>query len=196
MNKNILEFYVLANELKNVVRTGWVEVGIPREKVESVADHVYGSLVLSIAIVSEKNIDIDLEKVFKMIIVKELKKAINKEEASINSVNDGSVEVILNKLSNKEELMNLYEEAENKETKEAKFALMVTKLESDIQAKIYEKNGDFTVENAKKDIENYPEELKSQLINIEKASDGWLTYDRQYYTDELFMSLSKDVQEL
>ena len=43
---------------------------------------------------------------------------------------------------------------------------------------------------------SYPEELKSQLINIEKASDGWLTYDRQYYTDELFMSLSKDVQEL
>lgn len=196
MNKNILEFYVLANELKNVVRTGWVEVGIPREKVESVADHVYGSLVLSIAIVSEKNIDIDLEKVFKMIIVKELKKAITKEEASINSINEGSVENILNKLSNKEELMNVYEEAENKETKEAKFALMVTKLESDIQAKIYEKNGDFTVENAKKDIENYPEELKSQLINIEKASDGWLTYDRQYYTDELFMSLSKDVQEL
>lgn len=196
MNKNILEFYVLANELKNVVRTGWVEVGIPKEKVESVADHVYGSLVLSIAIVSEKNIDIDLEKVFKMIIVKELKKAINKEEASINSVNDGSVEVILNKLSNKEELMNLYEEAENKETKEAKFALMVSKLESDIQAKIYEKNGDFTVENAKKDIENYPEELKSQLSNIEKASDGWLTYDRQYYSDELFMSLSKDIQEL
>lgn len=196
MNKNILEFYVLANELKNVVRTGWVEVGIPREKVESVADHVYGSLVLSIAIVSEKNIDIDLEKVFKMIIVKELKKAITKEEASINSINEGSVENILNKLSNKEELMNVYEEAENKETKEAKFALMVTKLESDIQAKIYEKNGDFTVENAKKDIENYPEELKSQLINIEKASDGWLTYDRQYYTDELFMSLSKVVQEL
>lgn len=196
MNKNILEFYMLANELKNVVRTGWVEVGIPREKVESVAEHVYGSLVLSIGIVSEKNIDIDLEKVFKMIIVKELKKAINKEEASINSINEGSVENILNKLSNKEELMNVYEEAENKETKEAKFALMVTKLESDIQAKIYEKNGDFTVENAKKDIENYPEELKSQLINIEKASDGWLTYDRQYYTDELFMSLSKDVQEL
>lgn len=196
MNKNILEFYVLANELKNVVRTGWVEVGIPREKVESVADHVYGSLVLSIAIVSEKNIDIDLEKVFKMIIVKELKKAITKEEASINSINEGSVENILNKLSNKEELMNVYEEAENKETKEAKFALMVTKLESDIQAKIYEKNGDFTVENAKKDIENYPEELKSQLSNIEKASDGWLTYDRQYYSDELFMSLSKDIQEL
>ena len=28
MNKNVLEFYVLANKLKEAIRTGWLEVEI------------------------------------------------------------------------------------------------------------------------------------------------------------------------
>ena len=72
---------------------------------------------------------------------------------------------------------------------------MVSKLESDFQAKKYELDGEFTLENAKEDIKNYPEELKAKLGDITKASEGWLNYDRQYY-DELFTSLSKDIEEL
>ena len=74
MYNNVIEFYIMANNLKNVVRTGWVEVGIPNEKVESVADHIYGSLILSLAIISEKKLDVDIEKIFKMILIKELYK--------------------------------------------------------------------------------------------------------------------------
>jgi len=40
MNQNIINYYVLANNLKNVVRTGWKEVNISTERIESVADHV------------------------------------------------------------------------------------------------------------------------------------------------------------
>ena len=72
---------------------------------------------------------------------------------------------------------------------------MVSKLESDFQAKKYELDGEFTLENAKEDIKNYPEELKAKLGDITKASEGWLNYDRQYY-DELFTSLSEDIEEL
>lgn len=72
---------------------------------------------------------------------------------------------------------------------------MVSKLESDIQAKKDEKDGEFTIENAKKDIENYPEELKEKLTNIQNASDGWLEYDRKYYDDK-FKELSLDINKL
>ena len=71
---------------------------------------------------------------------------------------------------------------------------MILKLESDFQAKKYELDGEFTLENAKKDIENYPEELKSQLTDIKKASDGWLTYDKQYYNNE-FKEISEELGE-
>ncbi len=33
MNQKIIKFYLEANKLKNVIRTGWKEVGISTEKI-------------------------------------------------------------------------------------------------------------------------------------------------------------------
>ena len=200
MNKNILDFYIKANNLKNVIRTGWKEVGIPSDKVESVADHVYGTMVLSLGIIEEKKLDLDISKIFKMIILKELSKAVtNREESVIASTKEEVYEYcknIIESLNNSEDLLSVFEEYESKSSEEAKFVYKVSKLESDIQAKIYEKNGDFTIENALEDIKNYPEEIKNKLENIENASDGWLAFDRQYYDDELFKELQDEIRNI
>ena len=44
MNKidNIIKFYYLAMELKDKIRTGWVQIGIEKERLESVAEHICG----------------------------------------------------------------------------------------------------------------------------------------------------------
>lgn len=202
MNEKIIKFYLLANNLKNVIRTGWKEVNIPDDKIESVADHVYGSLVLSLVIPSEKNIDLDIEKVFKMIIIKELKKIESMYEVSINSSenNNGrqSIVNITEGLINQDEFLSIYDEFESQETKEAKFALYISKLESDLQAKIYELNGDFKLENAIEDVKKYPEELSKEILpQVKNASDGWILFDRRYYKDsEVFTELSKDIQNI
>ena len=200
MNKNILDFYFKALELKNIKREGWVEVGI--ENPESVMDHVGGSMLLAIAIATEKGLIFDMKKVYEMLIVKELKKAVNKKEDSVVALEyevgrqkkDTTMD-ILGILSNNEELKNVYDEYNEGTSKEAKFALMVSKLESDIQAKKYELDGKFTIENAKNDIKNYPMELKEKLTDIQKASDGWLEYDKQYY-DEMFSLISDDIKNM
>jgi len=70
MNNNIIRFYMLANKLKNEIRTGWTELGIKAARLESIAEHIYGELVLAIAIDSEIKFDIDMLKVFKMLILK------------------------------------------------------------------------------------------------------------------------------
>lgn len=202
MNKNIINFYIAANNLKNVVRTGWKEVNIPDEKIESVADHIYGCLVLSIAISSEKNLSLDMEKVFKMLIIKELKKVVPMHETSINSSDniDGKelIVKITNGLIKQDELVNMYDEFELQETEEAKYVLYVSKLESDLQAKIYELNGDFKLENAIEDVKKYPEELSKEILpQVNKASDGWILFDRKYYgNNEMFTQLSKDIQDI
>lgn len=189
MNKNIIEFYLKAMGLKNVDRTGWKEVGVTN--VESVMDHIGGTLLLAITIAKEENLNLDMQKVYEMIAVKEIRK-INKEESVINgsSYNEEGRAILPSSL------VSIYDEYVAGESKEAKFVLKVSKLESDFQAKKYELDGEFTIENAKEDIKNYPEELKAKLGDITKASDGWLAYDREYYDDELFMSLSKDIEEL
>lgn len=201
MNKNIIDFYIEVNNLKNVIRTGWKEVGIPADKVESVADHVFGSSILALSIIEEKGLNLNIEKVLKMILVRELAKGANNYETSIlrGNTRENFREItksITDKLENGNKLLEIFDEYDAQDNEEAKFVYKLCKLESDLQAKIYEKEGYFTLENAKKDIEDYPEELKAKLVNMTKASDGWLAFDREYYDDELFISLSKDIEEL
>ena len=204
MNEKILKFYLEAIKLKDVIRTGWIEVGISTEKQETVAEHVFGCMALTFSIVSEKGItDLDLIKVFKMIFAKELIKSVNMEQGVLSKEDKktASRDVLIsltNGSSLQNELVALYDEAVALESREAKFALYVSKLESDIQAKKYELEGEFTLENALADIENYPEDIKEEIKGqVENASDGWILFDRRYYgDDETFVSLSKDIQKL
>ena len=170
--ENVINFYLEANKLKDVIRTGWKEVGIPADKIESVADHIYGTMTLVIGLMSELKgyRDIDFAKIYKM----------------------------LEPLQIRDELLRLYDEAVAEETKDAKFVLYVSKLESDIQAKKYEMDGYFTLENALKDIEYYPEDIKDSIKpQVENASDGWILFDRRYYEgNDDFVNLSNKVQGL
>ena len=161
MNKNVLEFYVLANKLKEAVRTGWLEVEISNDRVESVAEHIYGSVILAIALV-------------------------------VNII-----QKVLESLSSKDELISLLDEYYFGESREAKFVKQLSKIESDIQAKIYDNNGYFDLDKAKEDAKYYGEELSSEIIpQMKNASDGWIMYDRRYYTDDMFKSLSDDIQKM
>lgn len=204
MNENILKFYLEAIKLKDVIRTGWKEVGVSAEKIETVAEHVFGCMALTFSITSEKSVtDLDLIKVFKMIFAKEIIKSVNMEQSVLSkddkrAANRNVLIELTNGLAIQGELISLYDEAIELSSKEAKFALYVSKLESDIQAKKYELEGEFTLENALADIENYPEDIKSEIKGqVENASDGWILFDRRYYdNDETFVSLSKDVQNL
>ena len=143
--ENIIHFYVLASTLKDKIRNGWKVWHIERERVESVAEHIYGTCMLAIAIDSEYDFNIDLMKVIKMLVIHELEeieikdftpfdKITNKEKRKIGKV---AVEDVLKDLTKKEELIKLIEEFENMKTKESIFAKMCDKLESDIQCKLY-----------------------------------------------------------
>lgn len=57
---NIINFYLLANRLKEKVRTGWIEIGIEKDRLESVAEHIYGCLILAIGINSEYKLELDM----------------------------------------------------------------------------------------------------------------------------------------
>lgn len=206
MNNNVLNFYLLANKLKEVVRTGWIEVKISRDRIESVADHIYGCFALTIGLDSEHELDLNIEKVFKMLVVKELEKVTLEkefttrdyptyEERKANAFE--TLKEITNGLMKQQELMDLLEEIYQKETKEAKFVNQISKIESDIQAKIYDLSGDFSLDNALEDVKHYGEELSNEILpQMRNASDGWILYDRKSYTDEIFKSLSEDIQNI
>lgn len=51
--ENVIRYYVLCNKLKSVIRTGWKDWHVNAERIESVAEHIYGVQMLAIAIQSE-----------------------------------------------------------------------------------------------------------------------------------------------
>ena len=70
--KNLLHFYLLATELKDKIRSGWKVWNIERERVESVAEHIYGVCILAISIDSEFQLNIDIYKVVMMLLLHEI----------------------------------------------------------------------------------------------------------------------------
>lgn len=39
--QKVLNYYVICNRLKDVIRTGWKDWNVKRERIESVAEHIY-----------------------------------------------------------------------------------------------------------------------------------------------------------
>lgn len=72
--EEVIKFYVACNKLKDVIRTGWKDVWhVRKERLESVAEHVYGVQMLAIAMCLEYGYEIDLMKVIMMLADAEVK---------------------------------------------------------------------------------------------------------------------------
>ena len=54
--ENVIRYYVLCNKLKSVIRTGWKDWHVNRERVESIAEHVFGVQMSAIAMKSASGI--------------------------------------------------------------------------------------------------------------------------------------------
>lgn len=143
--KNVLDFYLICGSLKDVVRTGWKKWNVKRDRVESVAEHIYKTQMLALAMKSEFNYDIDMYKVIFMLAIHEIGECvigdfalgdITKEEKA--RLEHEAVHNILNKLVDSQYIEKLFLEFDAGETAEAKFAYQCDKLECDIQCKLYD----------------------------------------------------------
>lgn len=202
--EKIIKYYLLCNKLKDVIRSGWQKWNVKKERLESVAEHIFGVQMLAIAMYSEyKYKDIDLRKVILMLAIHEL------EEISIGDkcwfeINDtdkreqGHVAVknILGELNLGEELVDLIVEFDERKTKEAQFAYYCDKLECDLQAKLYDEEGRVDV-NAQDGNPAMNEKIVRQLLESEGSWSGyWLEFDkRRCEFDKNFESLLDYVKD-
>jgi len=87
-NDNILKFYLLATSLKNKIRQGSIYWNVTAPRRESIAEHVYDTCILAIAIHSEYNVNVDISKVLKMLVIHELEEIINTLESGEIDLDD------------------------------------------------------------------------------------------------------------
>ena len=203
--KRIIDFYLYVNKLKYKIRTGFVEIGITKERLESVAEHIYGCLMLSIAVDSEYDLNIDMYKVLKMLTIHELDEVlkpdftlrygITKEEKIKIGVE--SVNIVASTLSSGDELISLVNEFNEGKTKEAKFCYLIDKMECDMQAKVYDLDGNFLIEKAKEDLVYYGSSAKKIEKNAKTASDYWILYDKpKFKNDKIFKLLCDELLKI
>lgn len=203
--KRIIDFYLYVNKLKYKIRTGFVEIGITKERLESVAEHIYGCLMLSIAVDSEYDLNIDMYKVLKMLTIHELdevlkpdftlRSGITKEEKI--KIGTESVNIVSSTLSSRDELISLVNEFNEGKTKEAKFCYLIDKMECDMQAKIYDLDGNFLIEKAKEDLVYYGSSAKKIEKNAKTASDYWILYDKpKFKNDKIFKLLCDELLKI
>lgn len=197
--ENVIKYYVMCNKLKNVIRTGWKTWNVERERVESVAEHIFGVQMLAIAMKSEYEYDIDIMKVIFMLAVHELGEIvigdltmfeISKEEKAKREKE--AVHKILCGLLDGKEIENLFTEFDSHSTKEAMFAYQCDKLECDLQSKLYDEEGcvDLNKQEGNDLLEN---ELVKKLLSEEKSWSGmWLRFGQTVYPyDDNFKDVSK-----
>ncbi|MGI6608169.1 MAG: HD domain-containing protein [Erysipelotrichaceae bacterium] len=183
--KNVLQFYVLCNRLKNLIRSGWIEWNVKRERLESVAEHIYGTQMLAIAMYSEFNYDINLAKVIKMLAIHELEETIIGDLTPYQSDYENKQEFghkailkALEPLSDKNHWIDLIHEFDSRNTKEAVFAYNCDKLECDLQSKLYDEENCVDLNNR-----NYSKIIKNE--NVQNLLDKGYSWSQMWIKNDL-----------
>ena len=200
MNKaeSVVKYYVLCNKLKDVVRTGWKDWNVSRERVESAAEHTFGVQMLAIAMKSQYQYNIDLEKVILMLAIHELEEIyigdltlfqISKEEKE--KLGHEAVSKVLKDLLDKEKIEDLILEFDERKTKEAQFAFFCDKLECDLQSKLYDEEGCVDLNNQEGN-KTFKDDKVQKILEQEKSWSGmWLCFGQERYNyDENFLEVS------
>lgn len=141
---DVIKFMRLANKLKTTKRAGWARRGI--KLPESVADHSFGTALLAL-ILSDK-LGFDSGKVVKMALIHDLAESKVGDITPHDGVSRKEKEILEGRAimglsrslgADGKELLSLWKEYEERETKEAKFVKSLDKLETIFQASEYGK---------------------------------------------------------
>ena len=204
MNKeqSVIEFYVLCNKLKNIVRTGWKDWGVNRERVESSAEHIYGVQMLAISMWSQYGYDIDIKNVLTMLAIHELEETIigdltqfQIDKSKKEEMGHNAIKKVLSQLIQGSTLEELILEFDERKTPEAKFAYQCDKLECDIQCKLYDEDNCVSLENQDNNPTAQNESVKKLLDTGMSWSEMWMTFGQQKYPyDKNFLSISEYVR--
>jgi len=197
-----MRFYFLATQLKYKIRSGWDEThwNVNKERIESVAEHIYGTCILALSIWSEYELSINIDVVIKMLVLHEIGEVLIGDITPFDNITPEekmsrehkAISDILGDLVKRDEFYALLIEFDEHKTRESVFAYYCDKLEADLQCKAYLDMG------CHRDFSDLPNNvvLKSDKIQeiIEhggkNAFDCFYEFDKPRYEDsEIFSSI-------
>lgn len=200
--ESTMRFYLLATQLKYKIRSGWNEThwNVNRERLESIAEHIYGTCILALSIDSEFETGLDIGKVIKMLVLHELGEVVIGDITPFDNITPeekmknehAAIKEVLGDLIKREEYFALLLEFDERKTKEAIFAYHCDKLDADIQAKVYQDMGcQNPLDKQEKNVVFKSKKVQKMVQNGAKtAFDIWYEWDKSLYSDdEIFSAL-------
>ena len=200
---NVLSFYVLCNKLKQVIRTGWKNWNVQGERIESVAEHIYGVQMLAIAMKSEYEYDVDIMKVIMMLAVHELGETVigditlfDMDKEKKKQREHEAVHKILEGMLDGKKIEQIFIEFDEGNTMEANLAYLCDNVECDLQAKIYGEEGRVDLSN-QEDNKSLKDPRVKQLLEEDPTWElMWLRFGQLIYPyDENFKEVSDYAQK-
>ncbi len=178
----LLEAWFELNHLKQLFRQGWLRVGIPQERCESVAEHSFGVALLSLFLADSHFPEVDASKVVRLALLHDVGEAYAGDFTPHDAVSPEekyqrerqAVERILGKLPRGGEYLALWEEYEQGASFEARLVRQVDRLEMGLQATIYEHQGAGDLSEFFASVRKVLEtpELKALLSELEALRPG------------------------
>jgi len=201
--ENVINYYVICNKLKNVIRTGWMDWNVENTRIESVAEHVYGTQMLALAMKSEYQYDIDIMKVIMMLAIHELGECIIGDLTSFQISKEEKIKIeheavhkVLDKMIDGKTIEDLFLEFDAHETEEAKFAYFCDKLECDIQCKLYDEAGCVNINNQENSVAAKNGEVEELLKSGKTWSEMWISWGQGHYNyDDNFKAVSNYIMD-
>lgn len=200
--QNILDYYLLTIKLKDTIRSGWKRWSVSKERLESVAEHIFGTCMLCTAIYSECKPNIDLGKTILTLALHETEEILigditpfdSKEQLKIKADGKKAVYEIFKPLNEFENYYKLIEDFDNLKTPEAIFARKCDKLECDLQAKVYDELGYMDLNKAGKMLES-PIIQDYLSKNITEISKFFILNDKKHFQeDDIFLEISNYIE--
>lgn len=171
----IIEVYFQIMHLKQLYRRGWLrKERVSRMHCESVADHCFGMFILAWLIMDKFSLELDVVKVFKMIIGHEFGEVYGGDMTPADGISEEekyrieheSVLKIFKDFPGEDSYIEIWEEYAAKETREARFVAQIDKLEMAFQGSIYmmqhQKDFEAFIASAEKSIHD------AELVNLFK----------------------------
>ena len=196
--ETVVNYYVLCNKLKDIIRTGWKNWNVKRDRIESVAEHVFGVQMLAIAMKSEYQYDVDILKVIFMLAIHEIGESVigDLTQFEIDNIDKEKLEhqavhKILGGLLDSNQIESLFLEFDARNTKESIFAYQCDKLECDLQSKLYDEEGCVDLSDQSNNVAFNNKRVQELLKTDNSWSSMWLKFGQQVYPyDDNFMAVS------
>lgn len=194
--EEIFKFYYLNFRLKNKVRTGWDSKhwNIKSNRIETISEHIIGTLSLAMVFNSEFEYNLDIDKVLKILTIHETGETLigditpfdgitpeKKKEIEHHAMRDA-----LGNLKEKDSLLTLLFEFDEQGTPEAKYSHYCDKIEADLQAKIYQDKGmHHSLDDQKNNVVFNSSRVQQMVKDGAKdAFDIWYEWDKNIYASD------------